>query len=333
MIYLIRSYGEDKSILKIGYTDNMKKRGESYFYHNPLCKVLQSKEGDEIHEILLHLYLSSLGYNFEVEGKLNEWYLDIPEVIEIFNMSFEELCDKVWKSRGKAFDLKKFKLKNYIYNSFLYLFERNHNIHINQFKREGDKIIKDDLYLEVDEVFWKIYSNNTTTKEINLSGIYPEETLKIAQDFLDNKFYRTNLFREKLKMYCEFMDKYQENKRIEEIIYYKIQDDRFRRYYNFYGTKGCSAKKYEERYLYEGMINTTKSNELEIAIRNHFKVGQRYTLKEIKENLKIIYRNLGITSESPKATDLGEYFKLTRTKIQKSGDPKKYSEGFRLESL
>lgn len=161
---------------------------------------------------------------------------------------------------------------------------------------------------------------------------YYDEYEKIAQDFLDNRFYSTGLFTEKMRMYCEFMDMYKGNREIEDIIYFKIKDERFRKYYNFYGTKGCSARNYQEGNLEESMIDCSKEGELRKAIYNFFRLGQGYTLKEIKEKLGIIYRNLGITSKTPKATDLKKYFKLTRVKFTNSVT-KKRIEGYKLESL
>ena len=161
---------------------------------------------------------------------------------------------------------------------------------------------------------------------------YLDEYEKIAQEFLDSQFYQTGIFREKMKMYCEFMDKHQGNKEIEDIIYFKIKDERFRKFYNFYGTSGCRSVRYEEKPLQEGMINTTKSSEIEHAVRRRFKEGEKYTLKEIKLELGIIYRDLGITSRKPMATDLKSYFNLVRIKFS---DPitKKRIEGYKLEAL
>ena len=161
---------------------------------------------------------------------------------------------------------------------------------------------------------------------------YLDEYEKIVQDFLDNHFYSTGLFTEKMRMYCEFMDSYQGNREIEDIIYFKIRDDRFRKYYNFYGTKGCSAKMFREGLLFEGMTDATKNIDLMKAIYNYFKAGQRYTKKEIKSGLEVIYRDLGITSRKPKVKDLEGYFKMTRTRIT-NPQTGKLDEGFKLDIL
>ena len=160
---------------------------------------------------------------------------------------------------------------------------------------------------------------------------YQSDLEKEVQDFLDTKFYKTGIFKYKMRMYCEFMDKCQGNREVSDIIYFKIKDPKYRKYYNFYGTKGCSSKDYEEKKLELGMIDVSKESELSSVVYKKFQIGSRYTLKEIKSTLQDIYRDLGITSK-PKATDLDKYFNLTRTKFS---DPKtkKRIEGYLLNSL
>ena len=155
---------------------------------------------------------------------------------------------------------------------------------------------------------------------------YQSDLEKEVQDFLDNKFYKTGLFHEKMRMYCEFMDKYNGNKEVSDMIYFKIKDPKYRKYYNFYGTSGCRAVSYKEKGLKLGMIDTSKSDELSSAIHNKFKVGEKYLKKDIKPILQDIYRDLGITTSKPKTTDLGKYFNLTRVRI-------KQQEGYLLGSL
>ena len=160
---------------------------------------------------------------------------------------------------------------------------------------------------------------------------YQSDLEKEVQDFLDNRFYSTGIFKYKMKMYCEFMDKHQGSKEVSDIIYFKIKDPKYRKYYNFYSTKGCSSLRYEEKNLELGMIDVSKDDELSSVVRKKFQANSRYTLKEIKSTLQDIYRDLGITSK-PKATDLNKYFSLTRTKFS---DPKtkKRIEGYLLKNL
>ena len=159
---------------------------------------------------------------------------------------------------------------------------------------------------------------------------YQSDLEKEIQDFLDNKFYSTGIFKYKMKMYCEFMDKHNGNKEVSDMIYFKIKDPKYRKYYNFYGTKGCSAVNFEEKKLLLGMIDESKESELSSVIYKKFKVGDRVIPGEVKIILQDIYKDLGIISKA-KATDLGKYFKLARTKI--TLPDKKTKEGYLLNSL
>ena len=159
---------------------------------------------------------------------------------------------------------------------------------------------------------------------------YQSDLEKEVQDFLDNKFYSTGIFKYKMRMYCEFMDLHQGNKEVSDIIYFKIKDPKYRKYYNFYGSSGCKAVNYEEKKLKLGMINESKESELSSVIYKKFKIGDRIIPGEIKIILQDIYRDLGITSKA-KATDLGRFFKLTRTRVTLSN--KTIKEGFKLEAL
>ena len=159
---------------------------------------------------------------------------------------------------------------------------------------------------------------------------YQSDIEKEVQDFLDNKFYKTGIFEIKMKLYCEFMDKYKGNKEVSDMLYFKIKDPKYRKYYNFYGTSRCRSLEYREDQLESHMLNISKESELHSAIYHKFKIGDRLSKKEIKESLQCIYRDLGIVSTA-KATDLKEYFKLTRTRITLQN--KQVENGFRLDSL
>ena len=158
---------------------------------------------------------------------------------------------------------------------------------------------------------------------------YQSDLEKEVQDFLDTKFYSTGIFREKMKMYCEFMDKHKGNKEISDMIYYKIKNSDFRKYYNFYGSSGCSALKYQKENLEIGMKNKSKELEVSNIIYGKFKAGEKYLKKDIKQTLLSIYKDLGIISK-PKASDLEKYFNLKSVTITVNG---KRGNGFKLESL
>ena len=80
-----------KSILKVGYTDDLNKRMYQYFSTNPGFDVLGIREGDEILEDMIQIYLTYLGYQQKIGGRLNEWFEDDPEVQQIFHISQDRL--------------------------------------------------------------------------------------------------------------------------------------------------------------------------------------------------------------------------------------------------
>lgn len=161
---------------------------------------------------------------------------------------------------------------------------------------------------------------------------YRDHTESIVQDFLDNHFYKTGIFREKLRMYCEFMDSCipEDLKEISEILEYKIQDSRFKRLYDYFGTSRCRSFGFEEKPLMSQIMNLSKEAEYQGIVLREFRIGERYTMKFIKQTLQKIRDRLGISGVA-KATDLGEYFKLTKTNI--TLPDKTISRGFKLESL
>ena len=338
MLYLVKSYLKgNKFIYKIGFSEdsNIENRLNSYFYMNPGSEIISLRQGDEVLEDLIHYYLYYLGYRYQKNNKLDEWFIGNPEVLNIFHISRKSLERKIWKHRNKVFNKDKIKSdKSSDFQLFRYLYLKNKDNFVGERYRviENKELVKLNPK-EIDVVFYNSLLKYYPEEIILTSNIseYQSDLEKEVQDFLDTKFYSTGLFHEKMRMYCEFMDKHQGSKEISDIIYYKIKNSDFRKYYNFYGTSGCSAKKYVKKLLEEGMINISKDDELSSVVHKKFQVGERYTLKEIKLVLQDIYRDLGITSK-PKATDLDKYFNLTRTKFS---DPKtkKRIEGYLLKSL
>ena len=174
----------------------------------------------------------------------------------------------------------------------------------------------------------------SVTKSLEETGYivseYESEEDRIVSDFLSNHFYKTGNFKEQMRMYCEFCDIYKNNQDIMSSLDHKIKDSKFKGYYTFYGTSGCSARKYQELELKKGFKDYIKGDKLGTMIYTNFKTGGRYTMKEIKQKLSEIYSLLGI-SRNPKATDLGKYFNLQRTRL--TLPDKTIVNAFKLEVL
>ena len=337
MLYLVKSYLKGNNfIYKIGFSEdsNIESRLSSYFYMNPGSEIISLRQGDEVLEDLIHYYLYYLGYRYQKNNKLDEWFIGDPEVLSIFHISRKSLERKIWKHRDKVFNKDKIKSdKSSDFQLFRYLYLKNKDSFIGEKYRvtENKELIRLNSR-EIDIVFYNSLLKYYPEEIILTSNVseYQSDLEKEVQDFLDNKFYSTGIFKYKMRMYCEFMDLHQGNKEVSDIIYFKIKDPKYRKYYNFYGSSGCKAVNYEEKKLKLGMINESKESELSSVIYKKFKVGDRVIPGEVKIILQDIYRDLGIISKA-KATDLGKYFKLARTKI--TLPDKKTKEGYLLNSL
>ena len=319
MIYLLRSYGisgKSKSFLKIGFTNDIHTRSSQYFYMNPGCEIISVREGDYILESLFHYYLRYLGLQYKKNGKLNEWFIDDPRVYQVFHISQETIEKIIWKHRDKI--LMNLSSNPSNYKLFKYLYLKNKDSFNGEFIRiEGNNLIKTNAK-KIDVEFWNMYQKSVSGPEIF-------EINDLIKNFLD-KFNSIGIFKDKMKLYCEFIDTNPETKN----LLFNILGNRFQKFYDFYGTKGCRSKSYEEKKLLEGMLNSSKDDLVSSKIYSEFKVGEKYTKKNIKILLGSIYSQLDIGISS-KSTDLEKYFNLERTVIT---DPqtKKKSEGFKIIS-
>lgn len=248
----------------------------------------------------------------------------------MFHISLESLERKVWKNRERIFDKTKFSsitISNLGYDLFQYLYEKNKETFIGEeFIIRGGKPVGLTRALKIDIAFWNSYKKRNQSKNPNISVDIPKE----VSDFLDNHFYQTGLFHEKMKMYCEFRDTFVHDLEILSALEAKIQDKKYSQYYEYYGTSGCRARSYRELDLYKGLKDATKDDDLRNEILSVFKEGNKYSMSEIKLVLDQFHQNLNI-SRKAKATDLSTYFKLTKTKVTLPDG--KIVNGFKLEAL
>ena len=253
MLYLIKSYGPKgrlEPIYKVGYTNSFEKRLNQYFSHNPFIELISVREGDEELETLIHVCLYSLGYRFQRDGRLNEWFIgNLSKIQYIFHSTKGYLEKVVWRNRDKAFSVDDINIRSDSFKLLRKLYkENNYKINSNKYIIKDDVVIKTNTS-DLDILFYKLLLKNFP-EDIDIKDAFPDISIELekeVQDFLDNKFYSTGIFEKKMKMYCEFMDLHQGNKEISDMIYFKIKDPRYRNFYNFYGTKGCRAVSYKEK--------------------------------------------------------------------------------------
>lgn len=144
-------------------------------------------------------------------------------------------------------------------------------------------------------------------------------------------FNRLSLYQDKLKYYCDFMDKGY-SPRIVLQINTKLDDPTYEKYYGIFGSAGCRARQYIKIRLEEDVRNISKINQDEYinALKGTFVVGQSYSKQFIKCTLGNLYKNYSVTS-NPKASDLGQWFELEDCKVKDSN--KKWVNGFKIVSL
>ena len=162
---------------------------------------------------------------------------------------------------------------------------------------------------------WDIRCNNYFNQLRVISGIN-----KICGEYqypideLFGIFYITKDFPTRMKAYCDFLNSYPEAQDEVEQKSVGIIDYEFHQYYRTLGPDKIRANSYH-RSMLESLINAGKVINIKDKILEVFKPGTTLPKKEIKESLQDIYNNLGI-KKTAKATDLEEYFELSRTKVK-----------------
>lgn len=217
MLYLLKAYGpKGQKIYKVGYTNSFENRISAYFTHNPFIELLATRDGDENLENLIHICLRSLGYDIELKGKhLDEWFIgDINTISYVFHSSMKYLERTIWINRSKAFTVNNIKNTNSDSFKFLRDLYRKYNkcssLKGQEFILDKNKKIINTGATDLDLMLFKrLVTKFKDDIDINIKyPDLPEPIEKDVQDFLDNKFYSTGIFKYKMKWYCEFMDKY-----------------------------------------------------------------------------------------------------------------------------
>lgn len=310
MLYLIKSFGRNgKSILKIGYTDDLNRRMSQYFYNNPCFELIAIREGDELLEDMIQVYLKFLGYQYQRNGKLNEWFIDDPKIYQIFHIHRKKLEETIWKKRDDILNL------NRAGDLAIYKYLMPGRMLRNtEYILAGNKVVKL-KYSKTDVLYNKLTANDTVIS-------YGHEII----DKFINEFTEDENFARRLKLYCEFRDKYSDK---EEILNILICDNRFNTYYTLFGTAGCKAKKFREDALKTELLNTLKNDALTEEILSKFKLKDKLSKKLIKTILASIYLKLSLTKVA-KASDLKEWFEIRDVNYMENG---KKVNGFEILSI
>ena len=130
-----------------------------------------------------------------------------------------------------------------------------------------------------------------------------------------------------MKAYCEFVDQYGKDNYIMGIVDIRIPDPKFKSYYNLFGTSGCRARSYRDDRINTIIDSRIKINNLSTKVSEMFKIGKRYSRKDIKLLLSQIYSSLEI-KKIAKANDLEKWFEMKEVKFPNATG--KWIHGFEI---
>ena len=284
MIYLIKGYGNNKVLLKIGFTEGLVERLKAYKTHTPDFELLKTREGDQELEQDLHYYFKEFKYN-------NEWL--------VFNQKIIDEFDKV-QPRKRS----------------LTRFPR-------RLARLVEKELKEFNLSDPGRdrtCYLRFRSDHLITKEDEVKGFiegFREYINRIPDNVLDflNEFYKLKTC-DKLKFLC-IHDNFKFSSDEWEIALSEIPNF-YRNVYIEVGPERCKALGYNySRAKAEYETKLFNTDIVKDNILQQFHVGDRLSNSEIKGKIGEIYKKLGY-KKTPKANALEEFFEIKYTKIKKN---------------
>lgn len=305
MLYLLKSpYSDDTDslefIYKVGYADDLDFRFGQYVSHNPGIKLIDSREGSLLDESLMHLYLHSFGLS-----KLrNEWYIYDPRVPEYFKEPFDTIKNYIWSNRETL-------LKDTGAPRFIEMYTNLQKTICPDFlDQDYTKLNKLDRYyfnrLEIDSL--------DSVKPDDYKD--PQEIMRLIKVLRDRTEYRVKM----LKI-CKYLI---DNPGIELSFLPRM----FSSYINLLGPSRIYALRGEQKVLDNEINSRENIQNIDDIIYSSFQEGSRYTKSDIKETLKKIYSDNGI-SKTAKATDINSWYS-TKTILILNSETGKKDHGFTL---
>lgn len=334
----------DQRLIKIGFSDNWENRKNRYISANPLTKFLFTVDGGtEQDEKNLHSYFKELKY----QGYGKEWFNYDESIIEFFrtNDTIEKIRQIVgepveritdvplfvaqvvqvlalfnnWKVRAKEIDLEEQELAR------LGTFDAKEILESIKSRYPADFLTIERLITTWLDIYNKI-------KSYSVSEIADSDKTKC--DKVIEKFYQdlsaSNHFHINLEVFCNFLDQFKDNYYITRQLFDKILDVRFWLYYTYLGTIKCKARLFRDNILIYVLIDSLQEKEVREEVIKAFDIGIRYSLKDIKIQLRKIYASFGLIKK-PKATDLNQWFEVKAVAI--FDEFKNKTNGFEILSL
>lgn len=347
---------EPKKCLKIGYAKNIDDRMMGYGTTNNLNVILlDTREGGYgLEKLLHHRYKDKI-----IKIKGNREWMDYDEEIvrEFKSLTKKELFLNYFPNKKER------QLKELVFDYFIG--EENEdglNFLLNRKKCREFSLIKDylsspiyfmndviNLINQLQEEFNIVLNNESkdsfissfherfNIKDISeLEGVFQADCLVKDEMFeeLDilKSIYKSNgIFETKMKSVCDFLlnPKWYGYIHVSDLYWLPLN---MRNYIIQLGPEKIRALGYKEALIRREITNQELSgqNDLMVCLIERFIVGNKYSLKSIKEDLLLIYNKVGIT-KTPKATDLEDYFNIRKCTINlKDG---KRINGYEILSL
>lgn len=317
-----------KKLLKIGYTEDSNKRLLSYKHSNPSIITLKIFDfGDKVLESSLHLYFRK--FRYKDYGR--EWFEYDESIIQFFEdhkteeSMVHELKDiiKTVKQRNIQDLLEK---RRNIVNLVLNRYIDDTKDYIGAL----DKLEKIDIG-QIDLV-----DNGTSYfLDLGVSSKYLEkyespECIEVDSSYLDfiEKFNNAGVLYDKLKLLYDFTEDISDLVLDKVLHYIPVK---LRIIFEVLGRGKLRALSYNASHIKKELgVVLFSETDLGNHIRTNFKIGDRYTLSNLKEKLRELYTKIGYKA-TPKASDILEYFEVKEFMItQIIEGEKKRVKGYEL---
>jgi hypothetical protein len=175
--------------------------------------------------------------------------------------------------------------------------------------------------------------NSTYIDDISLYNEMSSNGFQVNSGYNDiflefmGQFRGLTTFVDRMKLVCQFIEIYGDYIDIMNVI----ELSEYTKFINLLGTDGVRAKGYE-KYRLENEVQIADSGKnLSKEITNKFLCGRKYTLKDVKKELQLIYDSLNLT-KTAKASDIEEYYEVKKIKLWDANE-KKQNKGYELLEL
>ena len=146
----------------------------------------------------------------------------------------------------------------------------------------------------------------TVFKALEREDLLPDNIANLINEFVDKFNNESKLFSQRMKYLCEFI----ESTKITDVLDYIPLT--YKGYYLSIGPERCKALGYNKTDIEKELaLQKFEVNNMIPEIHNTFKVGEVYSLADIKEMLKQIYSSFNYTKNA-KASDIENYYEVEK---------------------